>query len=411
MTLPGVGKARIERLFHDVAGRHRRQRRHQRGARDRLFAGIFGPGGDQQRATTLHIFGDVVVIEDRQHVAVLVTVEDDQVEIVDFFHEELARREGDQRQFVDRRAVLLLGRPQDGEVHQVDRGVGLEQVAPGALAGMRFAGNQEHAQVLADAIDDGDSAVVGVGEFALDRIDREFDDVAPGARDRHLQRRRLAYIGALYRNKLAVDRDADIDRAAFVAGGDDAIGHVERLADDAEARRVLEADAAVALVLVAGNQGMQWRVEAGSCLGSVVDLAVSDHDRTGDARRRHVAEGAFQRAEQAGFGALVGGVRAARLDDPHVELLEARQPLLKPGDGLRGLVAAIADVLALAAVDHQRHHALQRLTLLVEQHRVEERRGKRKERRDAEQRAALAKPEAGEHNQRDRDQHGGQKRP
>jgi hypothetical protein len=31
-------------------------------------------------------------------------------------------------------------------VHQIDRGVGLEQVAPGALAGVRLAGDQQHAQ-------------------------------------------------------------------------------------------------------------------------------------------------------------------------------------------------------------------------------------------------------------------------
>ena len=43
---------------------------------------------------------------------------------------------------------------------EVDGGVGLEQVAPGALAGMRLAGDQQHAQLVAHAVDRDDGAVV-----------------------------------------------------------------------------------------------------------------------------------------------------------------------------------------------------------------------------------------------------------
>jgi hypothetical protein len=45
---------------------------------------------------------------------------------------ELADRERDERELVDRRAILLFRRAQDGEMHEIDRGVGLEQIAPGA---------------------------------------------------------------------------------------------------------------------------------------------------------------------------------------------------------------------------------------------------------------------------------------
>jgi hypothetical protein len=158
-----------------------RQGGDQRRVGDGVLAGIFRTGGDQQRAAAAHIFGDVVVIERRQDVAVLVAVEDDQVEILDLLDEQLARREGDQRQFVDRRAVLLFRRAQDGEVDEVDRGVGLQQVAPGALAGMRLAGDEQHAQVLADALHLGDGAVVGVRQFAVQFADGQLDDV--GAAD------------------------------------------------------------------------------------------------------------------------------------------------------------------------------------------------------------------------------------
>ena len=184
----------------------------------------------------------------------LVAVEDDQVEIVDLLDEQFARRKGDQRQFVDRRAVLLFGRPQNGEVNEVDRGIRFQQIAPGPFAGMRLARYEQHAQVFANAVDNGDGAVVGVGDFAVGGVDRQFDDIASGSGDHDVERHLLADRGAFDRNRLAVDRDADIDLAALAVGGDDPVGHLKRLADKAEARRILEADAAVLLVLVAGDQ-------------------------------------------------------------------------------------------------------------------------------------------------------------
>ena len=39
-------------------------------------------------------------------------------------------------------------------MHEIDGGIGLEQVAPGALARMRLARNQQHLQAVADAFDD-----------------------------------------------------------------------------------------------------------------------------------------------------------------------------------------------------------------------------------------------------------------
>ena len=90
-----------------------------------------------------------------------------------------------------------------------------------------------------------------------------------------------------------------------------------------------------------------------------------------------------------------------------VELREAREPLLQAGEGSTRLGLAVADVLALAAVDDQGHNALQRFALLVEQHRVDEGRGERCERCEAEPGAALAEEDADEREQHDRHQHGG----
>ncbi len=68
----------------------------------------------------------------------LVAIEDDQVEIADLFRKQFPCGKRDQRQLVDRRAVLLLRRTQNGEVHEIDRRIRLQQIAPRALARMRL---------------------------------------------------------------------------------------------------------------------------------------------------------------------------------------------------------------------------------------------------------------------------------
>ena len=69
------------------------------------------------------------------------------------------------------------GRAQNREVHEVDGGVRLQQVAPDALAGVRLAGDQQHAQVLAHALGRDDHAVVGGGQLAGRRLELDLDDV------------------------------------------------------------------------------------------------------------------------------------------------------------------------------------------------------------------------------------------
>jgi len=49
-------------------------------------------------------------------------------------------------------------------MHEIHVRVGFQQVAPGALARMRLSRDEEHAQLLADALDRDDGAVVGRGE-------------------------------------------------------------------------------------------------------------------------------------------------------------------------------------------------------------------------------------------------------
>ncbi len=186
MALAELGELGAERRRRWCARSARPAGHIERRAPDAGLARIVGAGRDQHRAALAHVARDVVEIDDRQHALARVAVEDDELELVDLLLEQLARREGDQRQLVDRRAVLLLRRAQDGEMDEIDAGVGLEQVAPGALAGMRLAGDQQHAQLVAHAVDRDHGAVVDGRELVLERRRLDLDDVRPGMRDRHV---------------------------------------------------------------------------------------------------------------------------------------------------------------------------------------------------------------------------------
>ena len=54
-------------------------------------------------------------------------------------------------------------------MHEVDAGIGLQEVSPGPLAGMRLAGNQQHAQLVAHAVDRHHGAIVDGRELAFER--------------------------------------------------------------------------------------------------------------------------------------------------------------------------------------------------------------------------------------------------
>ena len=102
---------------------------------------------------------------------------------------------------------------------EIDVGVGLEEIAPGPLAGMGLAGDEQHAQLVAHAVDRHDGAVVDLGELALDRRGLDLDDVLPGMGHRHLDVHLLAGRDGAAVDRLAVAADLDLGRSragAFV---------------------------------------------------------------------------------------------------------------------------------------------------------------------------------------------------
>jgi hypothetical protein len=261
-------------------------------------AGEFRSRRHHHGAALAHIAHDVLEIARGQDALVGVAVEDDEVEFLDLLLEQLAGREGDERELVDGRAVLLFRRAQDGEVDEVHIGVGLEQVAPGALARMGLAGDEEHAQLLADALDGDHRLVVGLRELAFQRLGFELHHVGAAVIDAHLQGegRAGAHGEALEDLPVAAHGDGGGTRAAaFQDLGPDGLVP----ADDAEARRLDQLDLPVALVRAPGHEGVERRAKAhGVHGGRNRDHAVRDliHGEP----VRGTSAGVGERREQAG---------------------------------------------------------------------------------------------------------------
>ena len=186
---------------------------------------------------------------------------------------------------------------------------------------------------------------------ALRRADRHgarFDDLAVAA-DRH---RGAALVGALILHL---------------------VGDGLRLADDAEARRGDQCDAAVALVLAAGDQRMNRRGEAerAGFRRYVVHASVGDHDRAGDAVGGNVGQRRAERGEQPRAVGLA--VRLAGLDHPHVEAGNMAQAADDRRARFLGLPRAVAEILARAFIDYDDGDRAERIAVLARQRGIGER--------------------------------------
>ena len=138
------------------------------------------------------------------------------------------------------------------------------------------------------------------------------------------------------------------------------------LADDAEARRGDQHDAAVALVRAAGDQRMHGRREAerrGSAgtswtRPSVIRMAPAT--RSGGTSARPAASAANSRVPSVSPSACAG------LDDAHLEIRECgRAARSAPRAPLRSAAGAFAEALARALVDHDRGDRGQRIAVLA----------------------------------------------
>ena len=187
---------------------------------------------------------------------------------------------------------------------KVNAGIGLQEVAPSALARMRLAGHQQHAQIFAYRVHRGDRAVVALAGLIWQHIGRQFDYVCSRAAERHFERGLCANLRGLLRHLFAIDKNADSRLGAcrsWAVIGDKKL-HLRWFACEAEAGRLGEADRPVELLVAARDQRVHRRVKAkrGNILWHIVHLAVCDQNGASNAVWRHVAENVGKRGKQPG---------------------------------------------------------------------------------------------------------------
>jgi hypothetical protein len=349
----------------------------------------------------------------RQDAKVLEPIEDDQVEFAQLDVEQLVDREGDQRQLVDRRRVLLVRRPEDGEVDQFDRRIGLEQVAPGALARIRLAGDQQHLEAVAHAVDREHRRVVGERQFLIGLLYLDLEHGLAAMHDVERHALRLADDGIDGGDLLAVAPDGDrsdaLGRAAEVV---DLEGDVDALADQAEGRRLRHHNAPVLARRVAGHGEMHRRGDAELARGRryVVHLAVGHQHHAGQPFLRNVGQRLAHGVEQ--LRALLGIVAAALgLHHAQLEVLELLRGLAQLGDRRVGIGGAVLQALAGRAVHHRQRDVLLIGALLLDQRGVEQDRGQRRAGEQAQQRAARAAEQGVAHQRQEHDDEAGDQPP
>ena len=184
-------------------------------------------------------------------------------------------------------------------MHKIDRGIRLEQIAPCALAGIRFAGNQKNAKLIAHAVDVDDGAIVDRRKLAGQRGRFDFDDIRSAMRDRDINALRRTNRNRARFHDLAVAADRHHGAPLVGALILNLIGDGLRLANNAEARCGNQGNAAVSLILDARDQRMNRRRKA-ECAGvrrHIVDASVRDHDRSGNAVGGNVRERRSERGK------------------------------------------------------------------------------------------------------------------
>ena len=281
-----------------------------------------------------------------------VTVEDHQVEFIELVDEELAGREGDEGQFLGRRSVLLFGRAQNCKVHQIDRGIGFQEIAPRAFARMRFARYQENPEPVANAFNDGDGAVVLVRDFTSQRRHGDLDDVLPAVIDGHGDFDGLAGGQRDGLRVAAANDDSGIKWCAGTIGFLDMEGDGLVLADDAEAWGLVDHYLAVALGFGTGEQAVNRAADVAlrQVGGRIVNLAVGHHDGASETLRGNFRQRAVQGLEGA-RAVILRADAGFHFDDAQLSVAEPRYGLFEGGFRRIGAGDAAAISLAERTVD------------------------------------------------------------
>ena len=283
---------------------------------------------------------------------------------------------------------------------EIDRGVGLEQVAPDAQARIGLAGDDQHAQAVAHAADLEGGAVVQGGELARAGGGLDLDHRVAGLVQGEGDLGQLAGGDGELAHDLAVLTDGD--RHAGCGGGlagnvvDAQLDHL-RLADHAEAGRLQDGELAVALLGPAGEQHVQGcrQVEGGRVGGRVVGLAVGQRHHRTQPRAVALGQPLLEPGEQAAaLAALAVERQLAQLDAGH-----PLDPLAQRGLGLGQLGRAVGQALAGRAVAEHQDEIVEGCALLAAQDRVGEKQEEESQEGGAPGGAARPAPEGQSHHE------------
>ena len=210
---------------------------------------------------------------------------------------------------------------------QIDRRIGLEEIAPHPPAGMRLPRHQQHPEPFAHAGNLDHVPVVDLGQFARPAVDLDLEDVEPGVIDFDVDLLCGADRGVEPANRLAVAGDGDPDAAAGGGRVLDADLDLRLGADQAEARRLVDEEDPVVLAGLAVEQRMQGAGETrrGVVRGNVVNLAVGQQDCPGDAALRRARQAAAQRLEQPRAGAGADALIRAGPNNSDIQIIKFLQ--------------------------------------------------------------------------------------
>ena len=232
-------------------------------------------------------------------------------------------------------------------MHEVDRAVGLEQVPPGPLARIGLAGDEQHPQPVAHAVDRDDGGVVALGQLALDLGRGDLQHVDPAALQRHRQRHAAVDRHVEAQRLGAVERDRERREAAAPGAAPRSSTRSTRLTGSSTM-----AKAGAVSTTTRRSQSSALPVRS-TCTGpgklvervGVVHLAVGDQDRAGDAVGRQLGRRLGERGQELGAVlAAVGDMHGVHLEA--AALPEPVEPGLEPGQRLGELGVAAVDAVA-----------------------------------------------------------------
>ncbi len=235
-----------------------------------------------------------------------------------------------------------------------------------------MAGDEEHPQPVAHAVDRQDSAIVEPGQLAGKRRRLDLQDRPPRLVEREGQRERNARPRGGVVDDIAVNLEGHADRRVAGRAGSvlDPDAHALRLTDHREARGLLDDECPIRLVLSARQKHMQRRIDRGGVLHRrhVMDLAVGERDHGREPAPVDLGQGFVHVMEQVRAVAAAGNG-----DLMHLDVAELGQARSQRSDRGLHLGRALLELLARRLVEDEESLIGKRIVLFLAKDGIGER--------------------------------------